>query len=78
MNCGDAQAAGHAMAEILLDEELRAEMGGVMRERVMTTYNKTNIDQRYIDLYNEWLSPDDLETGIDDAARSSVCETPQG
>lgn len=59
VKCGDAQSAGAAMAEILLDDALRKSMGAVMRERVMKTYNKETIDQTYIDLYNQWLAESD-------------------
>ncbi len=55
--CGDASAAGRAMAEILLDPQLRADMGAVMARRVAATYNKTVIDQRYRALYAEAMAP---------------------
>lgn len=56
VNCGDARAAGEAMAEILSNSELREQMGRVMQKRVEETYNKVIIDRRYRDFYNYWIA----------------------
>ena len=55
VNCADSTGAGQAMAEILLNPDLRKQMGAVMQERVMTTYNKIRIDARYRELYDAWI-----------------------
>ena len=45
------RATAQALAAILLDDEMRAEMGRVMRERIPNLYNKNRIRRLYEDLY---------------------------
>jgi glycosyltransferase involved in cell wall biosynthesis len=45
------KTTAQALATILLDDELRAEMGRVMRERVTHLYNKERITKLYENLY---------------------------
>ena len=45
------RATAQALAAILLDDEMRADMGRVMRERIPNLYNKNRIRRLYEDLY---------------------------
>jgi polysaccharide biosynthesis protein PelF len=47
----DPQALAEAMAAILLDPGMRADMGRVMRERVTAVYNEDRVSRMYADLY---------------------------
>ena len=50
------KATAQALAAILLDDEMRADMGRVMRERIPNLYNKNRIRRLYEDLY-AWPGP---------------------
>ena len=45
------KATANALAAILLDDEMRARMGQVMRRRIPNLYNKNRVRQLYKDLY---------------------------
>ena len=47
------KAAAQALAAILLDDEMRADMGRVMQQRIANVYHKDRIRRLYEDLYAE-------------------------
>jgi glycosyltransferase involved in cell wall biosynthesis len=47
------KSTANALAAILLDDEMRAEMGQVMRRRIPNLYNKNRVRQLYKNLYAE-------------------------
>jgi polysaccharide biosynthesis protein PelF len=51
----DPQAAAEAIAKILLDSALRRQMGGVMRKRVQSLYNKPRSIGTYDQLYSSLI-----------------------
>jgi glycosyltransferase involved in cell wall biosynthesis len=53
------KATAQALAAILLDDEMRADMGRVMRQRIPNLYHEQRIRRIYEDLYNE-LAPEPL------------------
>jgi glycosyltransferase involved in cell wall biosynthesis len=64
------KATAQALAVILLDDKMRAEMGRIMQQRIPNLYHKERIRRMYEDLYSS-LSPEAqveaLDTGIDEA-----------
>lgn len=53
---GDIEAIADGLGQILLDPDLRARMGGIMRRRVETYYNKLVVDRVYNELYESLLN----------------------
>jgi glycosyltransferase involved in cell wall biosynthesis len=51
------RAMADALAEILLDAAMRAQMADVMRRRVASYYNKERVTRLYEDLYAEFMAP---------------------
>jgi glycosyltransferase involved in cell wall biosynthesis len=62
------KATAEALAAILLDDDMRAEMGRVMQRRIPNLYHKDRIKGLYEDLYaglkpEPRVKPDDLDAG---------------
>jgi glycosyltransferase involved in cell wall biosynthesis len=53
----NAKATAQALASILLDDEMRADMGRVMQQRIPNLYHKDRIRRLYQELYTE-LAPE--------------------
>jgi polysaccharide biosynthesis protein PelF len=51
------KALAEALAEVLLDEARRAEMGDVMRRRAAQYYHKERVRRLYEELYRELMTP---------------------
>jgi glycosyltransferase involved in cell wall biosynthesis len=70
----NAKAAAEALAAILLDHEMRAEMGRVMQRRIPNLYHKDRIRRLYEGLYDELTEQAPIEAEAVDTDAISLRE----